>query len=191
MNPWGNLGRQRQTAGWPRGCCAKSSTYRNQVARATAYLSGLGLSELYLNGRKVGDHVLSPALSEYTKRVFLCDPRCDRAAPERRNALGVLLGNGRFYAPRTTSPAKTVSYGFPKLLLQLEVEYTDGTRETVVSDASWKLTTDGPIRANNEYDGEEYDARKELPGWASRLRRLHVGAGRKSSPRPAACWRPR
>jgi alpha-L-rhamnosidase len=51
--------------------------------------------------------------------------------------------------------------------LQLEVEYTDGTKERIVSDESWKLTTRGPILANNEYDGEEYDARREMPGWAA------------------------
>ena len=48
----------------------------------------------------------------------------------------------------------------------MRVEYQDGTAAEVVSDSSWKLTTDGPIRANNEYDGEEYDARMEMPGWS-------------------------
>ncbi|MBP1657943.1 MAG: alpha-L-rhamnosidase, partial [Bacteroidetes bacterium] len=55
----------------------------------------------------------------------------------------------------------------PKLLLQLHLEFKDGTSADVLSDETWKLTTDGPIPANNEYDGEEYDARKELDGWAS------------------------
>ena len=56
-----------------------------------------------------------------------------------RNAIGVILGNGRFYAPRSETPVATQSYGFPKLCLQLEVEYTDGTCEEIVSDRSWKL----------------------------------------------------
>jgi alpha-L-rhamnosidase len=137
------------------------------VARATAYLSGLGLSELYLNGRKVGDQVLSPALSDYSKRVFYVTHDVTAQLQRGPNALGVWLGNGRFYAPRTSDPAPTISYGCPKLLLQLEVDYVDGTRDTIISDGSWKLTSDGPIPANNEYDGEDYDARKELPGWAS------------------------
>ena len=51
------------------------------------------------------------------------------------------------------------------MLLQLEIEYTDGTKKIVISDESWKLNVDGPIRTNNEYDGEEYDATKELTGW--------------------------
>ena len=57
------------------------------------------------------------------------------------------------------------TFGYPKLLLQLEIEYADGTKKTVVSDESWKLNVDGPIRTNNEYDGEEYDATKEFNGW--------------------------
>ena len=53
----------------------------------------------------------------------------------------------------------------PKLRLNLIIEYIDGSCETLVSDKSWKLTADGPIRSNNEYDGERYDARKELGEW--------------------------
>ncbi len=62
-------------------------------------------------------------------------------------------------------PKKINTFGYPKMLLQLVIEYKDGTRKTIVSDESWKLNVDGPIRTNNEYDGEEYDATKELPGW--------------------------
>ena len=58
------------------------------------------------------------------------------------------------------------TFGYPKLLLQLEMEMADGKVERVCSDETWKLTTDGPIRANNEYDGEIYDARKEMAGWS-------------------------
>jgi alpha-L-rhamnosidase len=82
------------------------------------------------------------------------------------NTLGVILGNGRFYADRSKVYSGTMSFGWPKLLLQLRIEYTDGSVSEIVSDGSWKLTTDGPIRANNDFDGEEYDARKELSGWS-------------------------
>src|SRR5262249_3407695 len=77
-----------------------------------------------------------------------------------------VLGNGRYYAPRGTAiPINTRNFGFPKAILQLNIRFEDGTRTTVESDESWKLTTNGPVRANNEYDGEEYDARLELAGW--------------------------
>jgi alpha-L-rhamnosidase len=166
MAPWGEIsgGEDRRL---PARMLRKDFTMEKKVARATAYLSGQGLSELYLNGKKVGDHVLSPALTEYPKRVFYVTHDVTAQIKRGRNALGVWLGNGRYFAPRLKVPTETRTYGFPKLLLQLEVDYTDGSRDTIVSDPSWKLTTDGPIIANNEYDGEEYDARKEMPGWAA------------------------
>ncbi|MGZ3882502.1 MAG: family 78 glycoside hydrolase catalytic domain, partial [Flavisolibacter sp.] len=83
-----------------------------------------------------------------------------------RNAITAILGNGRFFTMRQNyKPQKWHNFGFPKMLLQLELEYQDGTKEIIGSDATWKVTADGPIRTNNEYDGEEYDARKELNGW--------------------------
>ena len=137
------------------------------IVRATASISGLGLSELYVNGVRAGDHVLSPALSQYPKTVYYVTHDVTRLLKEGRNAVGVVLGNGRFFAPRQNQPTFTQSFGFPKLLFQLHCEFADGRSADVVSDTTWSLTTDGPIRANNEYDGEEYDARMELGGWAS------------------------
>jgi alpha-L-rhamnosidase len=136
-----------------------------KVRRATAYICGLGLSELYLNGKKVGDDVMSPAIAAYDQRAFYVT--YDVTAQIRRgdNAIGVILGNGRYYAPRVRVPAECRTFGYPKLLLQLNVEYADGTTSQIVSDENWKITSNGPIRANNEFDGEIYDARMEMPGW--------------------------
>jgi alpha-L-rhamnosidase len=154
---------RRLPARWLR----KEFTASRKVKRATVYFSGLGLSELYVNGKKVGDEVLSPGLTDYSKREFYVTHDVTKLIKSGRNAVGVILGNGRFYAPRIINPTITPNYGFPKICLQLEVEYTDGTRDEIVSDSSWKLTTAGPIQANNEYDGEAYDARREMPGWAN------------------------
>ncbi len=137
------------------------------VRRAAVYFSGLGLSELYLNGAKVGDAVLSPGCTEYDKRVFYVSHEVTDRLNAGKNALGVWLGNGRYYAPRLTEPTKTLTFDYPAMLLLLRMEMADGSVRTLVSDPSWKLTADGPIRANNEYDGEVYDARMELPGWAA------------------------
>ncbi|NUM52282.1 MAG: family 78 glycoside hydrolase catalytic domain [Candidatus Hydrogenedentes bacterium] len=136
------------------------------VRSALVYMAGLGLSELYVNGRRIGDHVLSPALSDYTKRVYYVTYDVTPELRPGANAIGVQLGNGRYYAPRGSSFVGMLSYGYPKLLLQLHVEFEDGTSQVVVSDAQWKLSTDSPIRTNNEFDGEEYDARMETPGWS-------------------------
>ena len=138
---------------------------QKKIARATVYACGLGFFDLSLNGKNVSDQVMNPALSDYRKADYYVTFDVTEQLKSGPNALGVILGNGRFFAPRRSSPAPTVSYGFPKLLLQMEIQYTDGTVERIVSDGKWKVTADGPIRANNEYDGEEYDARMEMPGW--------------------------
>ena len=132
-----------------------------KIRRATAYVCGLGLFELYLNDHKISDDVLSPALSEYGKRAFYLTFDATDQLKRGNNAIGVILGNGRFFSPRSGMQ----TFGCPKLLLQLNVEYTDGSMAQIVSDDRWKLTVAGPIRADNEYDGEEYDARLEMPGW--------------------------
>ena len=136
-----------------------------KVARATTYVCGLGFFDLYLNGAKVSDHVMDPALSDYDKAAYYVTFDVTRYLKSGRNAMGVVLGNGRFFAPRSSTPPAAVGYGYPKLLVQTDISYDDGTSTRVVSDDSWRLSTQGPIRANNEYDGEEYDARMEMTGW--------------------------
>jgi alpha-L-rhamnosidase len=161
MAPWGAVGitaEHRLAARMVR----KEFTIDKKIRRATIHFSGLGLSELYVNGAKVGDHVLSPGLTDYDKRALYVSYDLTNLTTGR-NAIGLMLGNGRYYAPR--AQPGTRSFGFPKAIVQLNLEFEDGTRSSIVSDESWKLTTNGPIRANNEYDGEEYDARRELPGW--------------------------
>ena len=137
-------------------------TVGKPVRRAMVYYSGLGTSELYLNGAKVGDHVLSPGLTDYDKRALYLTFDVTRQLAAGKNAIGLILGNGRFYAPRAE---RTRNFGFPKAILRLDIEYEDGSISAVVTGPEWKLSTHGPILANNEYDGEEYDARRELAGW--------------------------
>jgi alpha-L-rhamnosidase len=137
------------------------------VKTAVLHMAGLGISELYVNGGKVGDAVLSPALSDYDKRVYYVTHDVTKLLKKGGNTLGVWLGNGRFYAPRDSSFVGMRGYGYPKLLLQMDILFEDGESRRIVSDDEWKITTDGPITANNEYDGEEYDARLEIPDWSS------------------------
>ncbi|HMD62046.1 MAG TPA: family 78 glycoside hydrolase catalytic domain [Opitutaceae bacterium] len=151
---------RRLAARWLR----KEFPVAKNIARASVCYSGLGWSELYVNGSRIGDEVLSPALSDYRKRVFYVTRDVSSALRLGTNAIGVVLGNGRFFAPRLTDP-KTETYGAPKLLLQLHIDYEDGSSEDVVTDETWRLSADGPIVANNEYDGDEYDARREFAGW--------------------------
>ena len=136
------------------------------VSRATAFVSGLGLYRLYVNGELVGRDVLTPLPSDYRKTIYydtydvtrpVC---CDGIA-----TIGIILGNGRYFAMRQDKPYKNTTFGLPKCRLNILVEYADGTTERLVTDETWRVTTDGPIRNNNEYDGETYDAQRHLGAW--------------------------
>ncbi len=131
------------------------------IARARAYVDGLGFYELRLNGGKVGDHVLAPANTPSGQRNLYSTHDVTGALQQGANTVGLWLGNG--YGPRF-SP-----YGFrwsgPKqAILLLDVTFADGTRQSVRSDTAWKWST-GPITGNDLYAGETYDARLERTGW--------------------------
>jgi len=164
MAPWGTI-EAVDARPLPARYLRREFAVEKKVMRATAYVCGLGFFDFYVNGRKVSDQIMNPALSDYRKADYYVTFDITEQLKDGRNALGVVLGNGRFFAPRLVSPAPTVDYGYPKLLVQTEIQYNDGSTRRIVSDENWTLTTEGPIRANNEYDGEEYDARKEMPGW--------------------------
>ena len=163
--PWGEVGFSEERY-LPARMLRKEFDAHAGIRRATVYASGLGLFELYVNGVKAGDHVLSPGLTEYDKRVLYVTHDVTRLVQTGPNAIGAILGNGRYFAPRLNEPIFTRTYGYPKLMAQLEIEYADGSVDRVVSDESWKISAAGPVRGNNEFDGEEYDARLEQPGWA-------------------------
>jgi alpha-L-rhamnosidase len=147
----------------------------NEIKQADLYISGLGLYECYINGKKISNDIFAPTATDYTKRVNYNVFDVKDLLQKNGNTLGVILGNGRFLSMRRENvpggdslevPA-VQHYGFPKLLMQLEIEYKNGKRETVTSNTSWKITADGPIVANNEFDGEEYEAKLEMPGWTT------------------------
>lgn len=151
----------------------KEFATNKKIKQAVAYISGMGLYELYLNGTKVGQDVLAPGVTEYNKRIFYNTYDVTNLLKDGPNCAGVILGNGRFFGmrnyqgkpdPLTGIPQQ--HYGLPKLRMQLRVLYIDGTVSTVTTDETWMVTDNGPILANNEYDGEVYDANKELTGWS-------------------------
>ena len=135
------------------------------VEKAMVSWCGLGCSELHINGDRVGDQVMSPAMSQYPERAYYVTRDVTHLMRQGENALAATLGNGRFYAPRSEVYAKMPTFGPPMLLLRLTVSHPDGTTTVVTTDGKWRITDEGPIVANNEYDGEEYDARKELGTW--------------------------
>ena len=163
MQPWGDLA--QAYSGFhpplPARYLRREFNAKRQVAKATAYVCGLGFFQLYVNGKPATDHVMDPALSDYRKADYYVTTDVTRLVQTGRNAVAVVLGNGRFYTPRLSA----VDFGVPRLLVQLELTYADGSKQTVVSDGSWKVSDQGPILANNEYDGEAYDARLAMTGW--------------------------
>ena len=136
------------------------------LARATIHVSGLGQYELFLNGQKVGDDVLSPGWTKYDKTV-LYDTR--DVTPLLRpgvNAIGVMLGKGMYRVDGGRYTKFKGSFGELMAIAQLQLEYEDGTREVVATDERWRVTA-GPITFSCVYGGEDYDARKEPRGWNS------------------------
>ncbi len=149
--------------------------------KARICVSGLGYYELYINGKKIGDHVLSPNQTNYDWRdpARLPDRRVANMGTRvlyetfdvtpylksGRNVVAVCLGNG-WYFLTGTEERRSLSYGRPRLLAQLTAVLPSGRKVTLVSDSTWKVST-GPIVHNGVYSGEVYDARLEMPGWAT------------------------
>jgi len=140
-----------------------------KITRATAYVCGLGLHELYMNGDRVGDEYLNSAFTDYSKRVLYNTYDVTHHIKQENNALGVILGNG-WYNPIVPHALRFYTADYidpPKLLMQLHIEYEDGSVSVIATDDSWKYTTNGPIVYNDILSGETYDARKEMPGWSN------------------------
>ena len=135
------------------------------VRRAEVYVCGLGFYELYLNGRKVGDSVLEPGWTNYRKSCLYNVYDVTSQLRQGRNAMGVMLGNGMYNVEGGRYTKFKGSFGPPKMILQLHVDYADGTSLVVASDASWKASA-GPKTFSCIFGGEDYDARKVISGWA-------------------------
>jgi len=134
-------------------------------ARARLYVTARGVFEAYLNGRRIGNDAFAPGWTEYKKRIPYHVYDVTDLLQAGDNALGATLGDG-WYAGYLVWAKNHFLYGDQlSLLAQLEIDHTDGRRETIGSGPEWK-TSFGPILTSDIYNGETYDARRELPGWA-------------------------
>ena len=147
-----------------------------KIKRATLYATALGVYELELNGQRIGDAIFAPGWTDYHQRAYYNTYDVTDAVREGNNAIGANLADGWYsgyvgFGLLTgigTEQIGRYTYGkTPSMMLQLEVEYEDGSRQTIVTDKSWKVTGDGPIREADLLMGENYDARREMPGWSS------------------------
>lgn len=135
-----------------------------EPVKAKAYICGLGHYELRLNSQKVGDRVLEPGWTDYDHTCLYSVIDVTEHLRKGDNAIGVMLGNGFFNVTGGRYAKYTGSFGDPKLIMQLEVEYDDGTTERVVSGDNWRMSR-GPITFSCIYGGEDYDANLEQAGW--------------------------
>ncbi|MCC6144728.1 MAG: family 78 glycoside hydrolase catalytic domain [Candidatus Hydrogenedentes bacterium] len=149
----------------------KSFTLDQPVRRARLHVSGLGFYEVFLNGQRVGDHVLDPGWTTFEKRVFYSTFDVTGLLGQGSQAVGLLLGNG-WYNPLPSKMwnrfnlREALTVGPPRAIVQLDIELADGSRTSVFSDETWR-TAPSPLLWNDIYQGTRYDARQEAPGWST------------------------
>ena len=136
------------------------------IRQARVYVCGLGYYELSLNGRRVGDHVLDPTVTQYDQRARYVTYDVTEQLQSGANTVGVMLGNGWYncHTPEVWHFDKASWRDYPKLLLQLEVTLEDGRQVVICSGPEWKVA-DSPVQFDGLRNGETYDARCEKPGW--------------------------
>lgn len=136
----------------------------NGILKATAYVTALGVYELYINGQRMGDSVLTPGFTDYRQRVHYQAYDVTHLLKDSLNTLGAILGEG-WYSGHIGMRAKRNYYGtFPQFLLQINMTLSDGNQTTLVTDQSWKGSA-GAIIFSDLLLGESYDARLEKKGW--------------------------
>lgn len=143
-------------------------TVRPGLRRALAHVTGLGHYELFLNGTKSGEDVLSPGWTDYADTVLYDTRDVTALLREGSNAIGLALGNGMLHVVRPEGRFAKFkgSYGAQRAILQLRLDYEDGSVEILVTDERWK-TRAGPVTFSSIYGGEDYDARLAAKGWAA------------------------
>lgn len=135
---------------------------RSGIRRAVVYATALGVYDLRINGQRIGDW-FAPGWTDYDTRVQYQTYEVTDALAEGPNAVGAILGDG-WFAGTVGFLGEKVYGERPFFLMQLHVEYEDGTKDRVLTDGSWS-TAAGPIEYSDMIKGEAYDARKELTGW--------------------------
>lgn len=142
----------------------KEFRLKRGVKRARIYASAQGIYQLRLNGKKVTDELFTPGWTSYRNRIQYQIYDVSQQLKNGDNALGIILGDGWFRGYLSMGAGKNRYGDKLSAILQLEITYTDGSKETIVTDDSWKASM-GPILKSDMYNGETYDARLELTGW--------------------------
>jgi len=142
----------------------KEFVLRGGIAEARLYITSHGLYEAWINGNRVGDAFFTPGWTSYDRCLQYQVYDVTESLQEGANAIGVFLGDG-WYRGYTSYFCERNYYGTKlALFAQLEITFSDGSTENVVSDGTWRAST-GPMLESDIFNGEVYDARRELPGW--------------------------
>ena len=158
--PWGKISSEKSRMPVFR----KEFFINKKIHRALIHICGLGQYELSLNGHKVADSVIDPGWTDYKDTCLYSTYDITDQLIQGKNAVGVMLGNGMYNVRGGRYVKFLGSYGFPKLICRIQIDYTNGTSQIIGTDNSW-LTASGPITFSCAYGGEDYDARFEIPGW--------------------------
>jgi alpha-L-rhamnosidase len=136
-----------------------------KVISAKAFISGVGYYEFFINGKRVGDHLLAPAKTPYHKYILYDSYDISAFLKEGPNAFGIHLGNG-WYNPykKWWNIYRMQWFGSKKAIAEIHLKFADGTTGIIGTDSSW-LWSPGPVKYNCVYDGEIYDANMEQEGW--------------------------
>ncbi len=136
-----------------------------KVKQARAYVSAQGIFELRINGRAVGDEMFAPGWTSYGKRIQYRAYDITALLSTGANAVGVMLGDGWYRGYLRWMRERNHFGNTLAALVQIEVTYTDGVTAVIFSDPSWRSTNEGPILMSDLYNGETYDANRELGAW--------------------------
>ncbi len=146
----------------------KSFQFANKAKRAIVYVTALGEYELYLNGKRVSDHILAPEWTDYDKRVQYQTYDVTDLLVEGENVIGAILADGWYIGNLGPGMPPYLHHFYGenrRLLLQMEIEQFDGTIKEIVSDSDWKILEDGPIEVADHFTGETYNVQKEIVNW--------------------------
>ncbi|MFG6686778.1 glycoside hydrolase family 78 protein [Mariniflexile sp. HNIBRBA6329] len=137
------------------------------IASARLYITAKGVFDVAMNGENVSDDVMPPGWTPYNKRIETLTYDVTDLIESGQNTIGVEVAAGWHSGRLGWMKSFWNDTESPKILCQLEITMKDGSREIILSDESWKGTTNGPIRVSEIYDGETYDANLEMPNWTT------------------------
>lgn len=143
----------------------KGFELNSEVESARLYITSKGVFDVHLNGNDVSNDVLTPGWTPYNKRIETLTYDVTDVLTSGKNAIAVELASGWHSGRISRGKADYENFASPKVLCQLEITLKDGSKKIIISDDTWKGTTNGPIRLASLYDGEVYDANLEIPNW--------------------------